>query len=91
MYFITTKRMLELCFSAHPNIQYRTGFFVVRPAAHVPGSGACGPADRRDCPLPKRLERPCRGRAVPAGSPPVRIQNGPQNINNNGWIILRVW
>ena len=24
MYFITTKRMLELCFSAHPNIQYRT-------------------------------------------------------------------
>jgi hypothetical protein len=27
MYFITTKRMLEVCFSAHPNIQYRTGFF----------------------------------------------------------------
>ena len=27
MYFITTKRMLEVCFSAHPNIQYRT-FFV---------------------------------------------------------------
>ena len=26
MYFITTKRMLELCFSAHPNIQYRTFF-----------------------------------------------------------------
>ena len=26
MYFITTKRMLELCFSAHPNIQYRTLF-----------------------------------------------------------------
>ena len=26
MYFITTKRMLELCFSAHPNIQYRTSF-----------------------------------------------------------------
>ena len=25
MYFITTKRMLEVCFSAHPNIQYRTG------------------------------------------------------------------
>lgn len=23
MYFITTKRMLEVCFSAHPNIQYR--------------------------------------------------------------------
>ena len=27
MYFITTKRMLEVCFSVHPNIQYRT-FFV---------------------------------------------------------------
>ncbi len=27
MYFITTKRMLEVCFSAHPNIQYRTVFF----------------------------------------------------------------
>ena len=26
MYFITTKRMLEVCFSAHPNIQYRTKF-----------------------------------------------------------------
>ena len=26
MYFITTKRMLEVCFSAHPNIQYRTYF-----------------------------------------------------------------
>ena len=24
MYFITTKRMLEVCFSVHPNIQYRT-------------------------------------------------------------------
>jgi len=29
MYFITTKRMLEVCFSAHPNIQYRT-FLVVK-------------------------------------------------------------
>ena len=29
MYFITTKRMLEVCFSAHPNIQYRTCFFCV--------------------------------------------------------------
>ena len=28
MYFITTKRMLEVCFSAHPNIQYRTFFSV---------------------------------------------------------------
>lgn len=27
MYFITTKRMLEVCFSAHPNIQYRTQIF----------------------------------------------------------------
>ena len=27
MYFITTKRMLEVCFSAHPNIQYRTFIF----------------------------------------------------------------
>ena len=24
MYFIITKRMLEVCFSTHPNIQYRT-------------------------------------------------------------------
>ena len=29
MYFITTKRMLEVCFSAHPNIQYRT-FFIFK-------------------------------------------------------------
>ena len=28
MYFITTKRMLEVCFSAHPNIQYRTHFLI---------------------------------------------------------------
>ena len=28
MYFITTKRMLEVCFSAHPNIQYRTRFCI---------------------------------------------------------------
>ena len=26
MYFITIKRMLEVCFSAHPNIQYRASF-----------------------------------------------------------------
>ena len=32
MYFITTKRMLEVCFSAHPNIQYRTGIFLVQIA-----------------------------------------------------------
>ena len=30
MYFITTKRMLEVCFSAHPNIQYRPAFLFVR-------------------------------------------------------------
>ena len=30
MYFITTKRMLEVCFSAHPNIQYRTFFVFIR-------------------------------------------------------------
>ena len=29
MYFITTKRMLEVCFSAHPNIQYRTVFIIL--------------------------------------------------------------
>ena len=29
MYFITTKRMLEVCFSAHPNIQYRTDIFII--------------------------------------------------------------
>ena len=30
MYFITTKRMLEVCFSAHPNIQYRTCFHEIK-------------------------------------------------------------
>ena len=29
MYFITTKIMLEVCFSAHPNIQYRTFFICI--------------------------------------------------------------
>ena len=29
MYFITIKRMLEVCFSAHPNIQYRACFFCI--------------------------------------------------------------
>ena len=28
MYFITIKRMLEVCFSAHPNIQYRARLFM---------------------------------------------------------------
>ena len=27
MYFITIKRMLEVCFLAHPNIQYRAKFY----------------------------------------------------------------
>lgn len=27
MYFITIKRMLEVCFSAHPNIQYRAEIY----------------------------------------------------------------
>ena len=27
MYFITIKRMLEVCFSAHPNIQYRASIY----------------------------------------------------------------
>ena len=34
MYFITTKRMLEVCFSAHPNIQYRT-LFSCRHFVHI--------------------------------------------------------
>ena len=33
MYFITTKRMLEVCFSAHPNIQYRT--FLLFSMVHI--------------------------------------------------------
>ena len=32
MYFITPKRMLEVCFSAHPNIQYRTLFLYLEQA-----------------------------------------------------------
>ena len=41
MYFITTKRMLEVCFSAHPNIQYRTYVFdIIRTGMAEPsGSG----------------------------------------------------
>ena len=41
MYFITTKRMLEVCFSAHPNIQYRTPFFSSweRPVKGYPMKG----------------------------------------------------
>ena len=29
MYFITIKRMLEVCFSAHPNIQYRADVKII--------------------------------------------------------------
>ena len=38
MYFITTKRMLEVCFSVHPNIQYRTFllFLTARLSFRVP-------------------------------------------------------
>ena len=39
MYFITTKRMLEVCFSVHPNIQYRTTF------CDHPFSAASGESD----------------------------------------------
>lgn len=35
MYFITTKRMLEVCFSAHPNIQYRTSLMAVTCARSI--------------------------------------------------------
>ena len=35
MYFITTKRMLEVCFSAHPNIQYRTPFLNVKSGVNL--------------------------------------------------------
>ena len=35
MYFITTKRMLEVCFSAHPNIQYRTFFIMEKNRKEV--------------------------------------------------------
>ena len=41
MYFITTKRMLEVCFSAHPNIQYRTNVVVTALLRRL-GMG-CGP------------------------------------------------
>ena len=46
MYFITTKRMLEVCFSAHPNIQYRTlKTGMKRPwKNHLPGPGYLFPA-----------------------------------------------
>jgi|GEM_PF-6521728 len=37
MYFITTKRMLEVCFSAHPNIQYRTFFCAKLNRSLFPG------------------------------------------------------
>ena len=37
MYFITTKRMLEVCFSAHPNIQYRTLKYFFPEGVSSPG------------------------------------------------------
>ena len=42
MYFITTKRMLEVCFSAHPNIQYRTFILFKEKEMHI----RCGYKDR---------------------------------------------
>ncbi|CUP10862.1 Uncharacterised protein [[Clostridium] symbiosum] len=50
MYFITTKRMLEVCFSAHPNIQYRTisfinYFFLHLCRTNVPACFESGEAD----------------------------------------------
>ena len=36
MYFITTKRMLEVCFSVHPNIQYRTTKYKVYSVYNKP-------------------------------------------------------
>lgn len=36
MYFITIKRMLEVCFSAHPNIQYRAVFLCNRKFLRIP-------------------------------------------------------
>ena len=38
MYFITTKRMLEVCFSAHPNIQYRTKKCNILTGGYQPNS-----------------------------------------------------
>ena len=37
MYFITIKRMLEVCFSAHPNIQYRALFWCLEMKLGVSG------------------------------------------------------
>ena len=42
MYFITTKRMLEVCFSAHPNIQYRT-FIAYDLRGFSDVTWSCGP------------------------------------------------
>ena len=41
MYFITTKRMLEVCFSAHPNIQYRTYYNNSKTLIGIGGSQPC--------------------------------------------------
>ena len=42
MYFITIKRMLEVCFSAHPNIQYRAQKYNIK--AGLQPCSCCGPA-----------------------------------------------
>ena len=54
MYFITTKRMLEVCFSAHPNIQYRTDFSYMicdtrEAEAYPPGISAGLPSSFMNC------------------------------------------
>ena len=48
MYFITTKRMLEVCFSAHPNIQYRTLFFTGMPIKGCAVHGCYSCPDRKE-------------------------------------------
>ena len=46
MYFITIKRMLEVCFSAHPNIQYRAkkmnidGYILTNLCTHLSKLGS---------------------------------------------------
>lgn len=51
MYFITTKRMLEVCFSAHPNIQYRTFFCQLLSAAHGMRIVSCKLTSRKMRPI----------------------------------------
>ena len=55
MYFITTKRMLEVCFSAHPNIQYRTFISIlllhISPTAPLYPLAAVGSGEWKQLPL----------------------------------------